>query len=69
MFINCQQNALINYCFKFLYFRITSTIGYCFEFLFLYSRITSTNKMSNFSCSAITKPKHQFYQVMLVEMA
>lgn len=53
MFINYQQNALINYY---------------FEFLFLYSRIISTNK-SNFNSSAIMKPKRHFYQVMLVEIA
>jgi len=38
------------------------------NFLFLYSRITSTNKMSNFSSNAMMKPKHQFYQIMLVEI-
>jgi hypothetical protein len=54
MFINYQQNALTDYC---------------FEFLFLYSRITSANKMNNFSSSAIMKPKNQFYQLMLVGIA
>jgi len=36
IFINYQQNALINYYFEFLFlcFRRTSSIGYCFEFFF-----------------------------------